>query len=420
MGTCFVVMGFGIKTDYQSGRVLNLDASYQNLIKPAVLAAGLQCIRADEIVHSGIIDVPMYEQLLMADVVVADVSTMNPNAFYELGVRHALKPFTTIIVSECELKFPFDVGHSAIRKYKHLGDDIGVTEAKRFTKELSEAIREILKKPADDSPVYTFLRLNPPSRIKEQIAAIQGQTPPAADTGETLRASLNQANAARESGNWAAAKFLWEQMRNSMRKDTPSGVSPVDPYIIQQLALATYKADSSEAGLKAACAVIHELNPETSNDPETLGIWGAIHKRLWEKSADRCALDEAVAAYERGFYLRNDYYNGINLAFLLNVRASVSEGDEAIADRVVANRIRKQVISICQKLLEEPELKKAERYWAMATMAEAYFGLGNREDGETTMARAAAIAPEPWMVGSTREQIAKLTELMGKISRAVE
>ncbi len=50
--TCFVVMGFGKKTDFETGRVLDLDASYQNLIKPAVEAAGLKCIRADEIVHS--------------------------------------------------------------------------------------------------------------------------------------------------------------------------------------------------------------------------------------------------------------------------------------------------------------------------------------------------------------------------------
>ena len=90
--TCFVVMGFGKKTDFETGRVLDLDMSYRNMIKPAVEAAGLKCVRADEIVHSGIIDVPMYEQLLNADVVVADLSTSNKNAFYELGVRHALRP----------------------------------------------------------------------------------------------------------------------------------------------------------------------------------------------------------------------------------------------------------------------------------------------------------------------------------------
>ena len=93
--TCFVVMGFGEKVDFQSGRKLNLDAAYRSMIKPAVEEAGLECYRADEIVHSGVIDVPMYQQILTADVVIADLSTSNSNAFYELGVRHALRPYTT-------------------------------------------------------------------------------------------------------------------------------------------------------------------------------------------------------------------------------------------------------------------------------------------------------------------------------------
>src|SRR4030095_14385857 len=89
-GTCFVVMGFGKKTDFETGRVLDLDRSYRTLSKPAVEAAGLKCIRADEVVHSGMIDVPMYELLLEADVVVADLSPSNPNTIYTLGVAHGV------------------------------------------------------------------------------------------------------------------------------------------------------------------------------------------------------------------------------------------------------------------------------------------------------------------------------------------
>ena len=75
--TCFVVMGFGQKVDLATGRTLNLDATYHNLIKPAIEEAGLECCRADEITHSGNINVPMYRHILTADVVVADVSTAN-------------------------------------------------------------------------------------------------------------------------------------------------------------------------------------------------------------------------------------------------------------------------------------------------------------------------------------------------------
>ena len=70
---CFVVMGFGIKTDLATGRKLNLDKSYNALIKPVIENKGLECVRADEIKHSGSIDLPMYQELLTADVVVADI-----------------------------------------------------------------------------------------------------------------------------------------------------------------------------------------------------------------------------------------------------------------------------------------------------------------------------------------------------------
>ena len=98
-------MGFGEKTDLATGRTLDLDKTYRTIIKKAVEEAGLECIRANDIKHSGLIDVPMYELLLTADIVIADISTASANAIYELGVRHALRPHTTSH-GESQLKFP--------------------------------------------------------------------------------------------------------------------------------------------------------------------------------------------------------------------------------------------------------------------------------------------------------------------------
>ena len=52
-------MGFGKKTDFRSGKLLNLDATYNEIIKPAAEELGIKCVRADEIMQSGIIDVEM-------------------------------------------------------------------------------------------------------------------------------------------------------------------------------------------------------------------------------------------------------------------------------------------------------------------------------------------------------------------------
>jgi hypothetical protein len=93
--TVLVLMGFGVKVDHKTNLSLDLDKTYR-IIRAAVEAAGLECIRADDIVHAGMIDKPMYQNLLRADVAIADLSTSNENAIYELRVRHALKPRTTI------------------------------------------------------------------------------------------------------------------------------------------------------------------------------------------------------------------------------------------------------------------------------------------------------------------------------------
>lgn len=442
-GTCFVVMGFGKKTDFETGRVLDLNQSYHNVIKPAVEAAGLKCIRADEIVHSGLIDVPMYEQLLKADVVVADLSTSNRNAIYELGVRHALRPYTTVVIAEeMMMKSPFfDLNHITIRNYRHLGEDIGVSEMRRFSAELTNAIKQILATESKlrwDSPVYKFIdKLTPPAIAEEEKAAT-------ATAGASASASLSPTGAAgvgsgvhsqmmqrvdeaQKKDDWLKAKMLLDEIRE-MRKakdpNIPADQQTEDPYILQRLALATYKSKypSPEQAFKEARDLLALLEPQTCNDTETLGLWGSVHKQLWELTKDKSDLDEAVRAYERGFYLRNDYYNGINFAYLLNVRAAnTPDPAEAISDFVQARRVRKEVLSICEQWLadnpapstsEGPQKNPESRYWVMATVAEAYFGIGDAAEGQHRLDEALSAAPQKWMGKTTQDQIGRLKQLL--------
>jgi hypothetical protein len=78
------------------------------------------------------------------------------------------------------------------------------------------------------------------------------------------------------------------------------------------------------------------------------------------------ALTAAIWAHEKGFYLKNEYYNGINLAFLLDCRAAELGGEDAVADRVQARRLRERVVEICTRMLakgirSETEDKKERR-----------------------------------------------------------
>ena len=414
--TCFVVMGFGTKTDYTKPKTFNLDKSYRNIIKPAALAADLECVRADEIVHAGNINVPMYERLLNADVVVADVSTYNCNAFYELGVRHALRPYTTIIISEDGMTFPFDVGQIAIRKYHHLGEGIDYDEVERMKQELSEAMKIISQKEADDSPVYTFIKgLRPPtSTVAEAIASVAATPPlqppgaPGSTDNPTLSVLTQQAEKALEKNDFIVGKALLADLHEKM---------PNDISIVHKLTLATYKAKlpTEKEALEEARKLLEGLNPTESTDTETLGLLQAVHKRLWSLTSDRSHLDKAIWSSEKGFYLKNDYYNGINLAYLYNVRASISEGPDAVADFVLAQRTRRSVVNICQTVLGTTKPDAVEsRYWVLATLAEAWTGLGDETKSQEYLNQALALDPPPaqWMIESTQEQLKKLRGLL--------
>lgn len=358
MPTCFVVQGFGKKTDFTDGRVLDLDASYA-IIKEAVEACGLQCLRADEIPHSGTIDVPMYEQLLRADLVIADLSTYNVNAAFELGVRYGLRPYATLIVAEDQLKNPFDFSHIVMRRYKHLGEDIGAKEARRFSQELQTAIKAILPSPQTDSPIYTFFpQLQPP-----QVAQVQAQAHDAAvriaavgqaltraseatvpDAGsEDSRATRELLDAAQtmlKAGQIAAARSLLEEAHRRRPQD-----ADVTLRLAQTIAQSALPAP--EAALQAARELLLELDPDTTNNPETLSLWGSLHLQLWESTRTRDHLDDSIQAQERVYFLKQDPDVGVQLAHLFDIRAVVwleaGEADEALTDHMLARRVRREL-----------------------------------------------------------------------------
>ena len=77
---------------------IDFDYVYHELIKKAVESLGIDCDRCDEIVETGSIHAKMFRGIFEADVAVVDVSFLNPNVYYELGVRHALNKYTTLVI----------------------------------------------------------------------------------------------------------------------------------------------------------------------------------------------------------------------------------------------------------------------------------------------------------------------------------
>lgn len=372
---CFVIMGFGLKTDFSIGKTLDLDKTYKNIIQPAVELSGYQCVRADEIQDSGIIDKSMYALLMQADLVVADISTYNPNAIYELGIRHAVKPYSTIVINaEGSTKIPFDLDHTRIFHYKHSGEDIGTDESKRCQSALSDLIATTTKNSLVDSPLYSYLDgINPPKLPKKEYDKIIGEL---AEKEGHIFAIVEKAKEHMNESEFSQAAKLW---------DKASEILPNESYFIQQHALSTYKSkDPSEgAALTDGLRIIEKLDPDNdTNDPETLGLTGAIYKRLYELHDDKEYLKRAIQYYEKGFHVRSDYYTGENYALCLDMIANVeTDDDERTFFKVLAKKTRKQILEILEDVIEERDIVNNEYKWAYATLSNCFYGIGDDEQG---------------------------------------
>jgi hypothetical protein len=84
-----------------------------NCIAPALEAAGLEAFRADEEIRAGDIRTDMFQERLVADLVIADLSIDNPNVWYELGVHHALRARGVVLFSGGRVPTAFDLTRTA-------------------------------------------------------------------------------------------------------------------------------------------------------------------------------------------------------------------------------------------------------------------------------------------------------------------
>jgi len=119
--TCFVIMPFGEKTDVQGSRV-NFDRIYDEFIVPVLESAGLTCERSDRIDEAGNIHRRMFQLIWEADVALVDLSLLNPNVFYELGIRHALRRSVTILIRRKGTRVPFNVSNLDVIEYDETDD----------------------------------------------------------------------------------------------------------------------------------------------------------------------------------------------------------------------------------------------------------------------------------------------------------
>lgn len=416
---CFVLMPFGKKPG-SAGIQIDFDAVYHELIKPSIEKAGLEPLRADEELKGGFIHKPMFERLILCEYAVADLTTANANVFYELGIRHAVRSWSTVMVfAEGVSQLPFDVAPLRALPYKldNYGKPINIEETKTaLNNRLIEA-----KKAAVDSPIFELVEDYPEidhtktdvfrDRIRYSNAIKDKLTASRKEGVEALREIEKEIGniADIESGvvidlflSYRAVK-AWHEMINLVeRMSLPLAATVM---VQEQLALALNRIGKGEEAEKVLKALIEKRGPSS----ETYGILGRVFKDRWETAKNRgeeilarALLDKAIDAYLKGFEADwRDAYPGINAVTLMELKDPPDPRRFELMP-VVTYAVERRIA------VGEPD------YWDHATILELAILAKDEQKAKSALSYALASVRESWepettarnlrLIRNTREQ----------------
>jgi hypothetical protein len=418
MPLCFVLMPFGTKTDAGIGAV-DFDAVYDRLIKPAIIGAGMEPLRADADPVCGIIHLPMIERLMLCDYAVADLTTANANVYYELGIRHALRPASTVLLFAKGSALRFDVAplralpyHLSLGKptpAKLAGDQAALTERLKACRD-----------PRPDSPVYQLIRDLPPpditrlktdtfrersdyhNRKKEDLASARHSgTATAVQAVEAGLGSLADVETGvlidlflsyRAVSAWQAMVDLVPRLPRELQRVV---------LVQEQLGFALNRLGRGEE----AIPVLEELIAERGPSSETCGILGRVYKDRWDQAAKagdplRAAgyLRKAIDTYLKGFEADwRDAYPGINAVTLMELATPVDTRQAGL-------------LPVVRYAVERRISGKAPDYWDHATRLELAVLAGDSTTATVALADALAARRERWEPETTARNLRLIRE----------
>src|SRR5262245_24560450 len=361
MTSVFIVRPFGKKSVVVPGKgkkdksvVVDFDGIDKLLIQKAIAQNKLKAVTTGAIAEAGNIRLDMFQMLIAYDLVIADISIENAHVFYELGIRHGLRPKGTILLRfpTAGKDVPFDLKTDRYVAYDREAPGKAVAQLAQAIKETIAAMRAEERKP--DSPVFLLLpELVPPDPAKLLVVprdfqeAVEKARNAGANSGATL-ALLGEeaghrpwaregvrlvARAQRRNKIFKAARDSWE----FIRKDVPNDVEA-------NLQLATvYQRLGDLATSSLACRrVLENLSAARKDRADAYAQLARNEKAPWRDAFENFAteadrrrqalsdsrLRNAFQGYMNGFAEDlNDYYSGINAFSLLTAMVKLAEAE---------------------------------------------------------------------------------------------
>jgi len=433
-------MPFGKKSD-NSGLIIDFDSIYKDLISPAIEEAGLHPLRADEEQVGGIIHKRMFERLILSEFAIVDLTTANPNVFYELGVRHAVRPYSTIILyAEGAKQLPFDL--AIFRSISYQLDSSGKPNqaAKNKTKEiLKRRLVEAAENPVSDSPLFQLIdgfpdiqhiktdvfreRVNYSEKLKKQLSKIRKE--------KNIKSLRNLVLSLKDIKNEEAGVIVdiflsyralakekedWEEMAEFVT------LMPEPLYsttlVQEQYAFALNRAGHSEEAERILLFLIEKRGPSS----ETYGILGRVYKDRWEeeykkeqKTNDNDAfqisdayLDQAIDACLKGFETDlRDTYPGINAVTLMEIKKNPDPR-------------RMDLIPVVKYSVERTIANGIPNYWDYATLLEIAILAKDKESSFNYLSKALSLVREQWEGATTLRNLRTIREAREKRNELIE
>jgi hypothetical protein len=132
------------------------DLFLSSLVQPALEELGLTVVRADQIGEPGMITTQVLEYLKRSRLAIADLSYLNPNVFYEVALRHALRLPVVQLIRKAD-RLPFDVNQSRTLVFDTSDIYSLVPKLQTYRAEIANQARKALDDPESvGNPVSVF------------------------------------------------------------------------------------------------------------------------------------------------------------------------------------------------------------------------------------------------------------------------
>jgi len=433
----FLITPFGKKPG-PDGKMIDFDAIYADFLQPALAEVGCAIVRADAELRAGNIRTDMFQELLLADLVVAELTLDNPNVWYELGVRHALRARGMIALQSGRTRLPFDVGpdrtlgytlkdgrpdpEALIKDKSALSAMVQATIAAWHGRKVSPVYQLL---PNLQEPDWRSLRVGDINEYWQQLETWQDRVEVARKRGRPgdilvlageMPTRVLRVEALRTAGRALMSlgkyRFALEVFEQAL------AIEPTDLVCRQQKGLALERLERHQEAQQWLQSVARD-HPD---DGETLGLIGRIYKDEWvarwrradltpqkmreEAIWEEARLHEAARTYAAAFRADPlDYYPGINAVTLGWLWQDLTSAlDPELDVDGMAHGVR--WASACQLR------RKSNDYWARVSLAELEVLTGNELTVQRAYKAAVAVANNDWFaLDSSKQQLQLLRDL---------